>query len=542
MNASAGPSAEPAPAGAGAGAGAGRGALVFVGFMGAGKSSAARIAAAAASGRDPLDSDRLLEQRFGHPIEVEFERAGEAAFRAAEEELVCSLLARAGPGEAISLGGGAVGSERVRQALGSHTTVLLEVTVELAWERAGHKRRPLARDRSEFERLYESRRGLYEDVADAIVPGGDREVIARALPELRRLADARRAEGHGARLVWATSASGDYPVYLGPGLLGPGAPWPELPAGGASRRFLVTDEHVGPLYGDRVGPLAAPAVTLPAGEQHKSLEGAGRVWRELAGAGMTGHDHLVALGGGVVGDLAGFCAATYQRGVAVVHVPTSLVAQVDSAYGGKTGIDLPEAKNYVGAYHQPAGVIVDPDLLGTLPAPELAAGYVEVLKTALIAGGPLWERVAEGQQPDEQMILGCARTKLQIVAADERDAGPRQTLNLGHTVGHAIETATGYARYRHGEAVGLGLLAALRLSGQDELCDQVRALLDARGLPVALRGADPEDVLAAVARDKKRTPEGVPFVLVERPGAVCPGTLVSERDLRAAVDELAAGG
>ncbi len=177
---------------------------------------------------------------------------------------------------------------------------------------------------------------------------------------------------------------------------------------------------------------------------------------------MTRADHVVALGGGVVGDLAGFCAATYQRGVPVVHVPTTLVAQVDSAYGGKTGVDLPQAKNYVGAYHQPAGVLVDPDTLGDAAGAELAAGWAEVLKTALIAGGGLWERVAAGGEVDERTILACARTKLAVVAADERDAGRRQVLNLGHTVGHAIETATGYARYRHGEAVALGLLAALR--------------------------------------------------------------------------------
>ena len=177
------------------------------------------------------------------------------------------------------------------------------------------------------------------------------------------------------------------------------------------------------------------------------------------------------LGGGVVGDLAGFCAATYQRGIDVVQVPTTLVAQVDSAYGGKTGVDLPEAKNYVGAYHQPAAVLTDPATLATLPPAELAAGFVEVIKTALIAGGSLWERVRAIDELDpadlDELIFACARTKLEVVAADERDAGPRQVLNLGHTVGHAIEAATGYRRYRHGEAVGLGLLAALRLSSAD---------------------------------------------------------------------------
>src|SRR5207244_9370172 len=159
------------------------------------------------------------------------------------------------------------------------------------------------------------------------------------------------------------------------------------------------------------------------------LAGGERVWRALVAAGATRADHLAALGGGVVGDLAGFCAATYQRGVPVVHVPTTLVAQVDSAYGGKTGVDLPEAKNYVGAYHQPAGVLVDPDVLATLPDAELASGWVEVLKTGLIAGGRLWESVAREEPVDADMILACARTKLAVVGADERDAGRRQALN-----------------------------------------------------------------------------------------------------------------
>ena len=256
---------------------------------------------------------------------------------------------------------------------------------------------------------------------------------------------------------------------------------------------------------------------------------------------MTRADHVVALGGGVVGDLAGFCAATYQRGVPVVQVPTTLVAQVDSAYGGKTGVDLPEAKNYVGAYHQPAGVLVDPDTLATLPAAELAAGWVEVLKTALIAGGELWERVAAGGEVDERTILACARTKLAVVAADERDAGRRQVLNLGHTVGHAIETATGYARYRHGEAVGLGLLAALRLSGQDELRAQVRELLLARGLPVTLAGRrrGRADRRGDRARQEARRCARAVRAACRRAGrGRRPAARSSDADLRGAVAEL----
>jgi shikimate kinase/3-dehydroquinate synthase len=225
-----------------------------------------------------------------------------------------------------------------------------------------------------------------------------------------------------------------------------------------------------------------------------------------------------------------------------VQVPTTVVAQVDSAYGGKTGVDLPEAKNYVGAYHQPSAVIADVDTLTTLPPAEHAAGFAEVLKTALIAGGSLWECVAAGADVDERVVLDCARTKLAVVAADERDGGLRQVLNLGHTVGHAIETVTAYRRYRHGEAVALGLLAALRLSDAGELREQVSELLAAAELPTRLDGAvAAEAVVAATRLDKKRRGDEVPFVLVRRPGDVAFGQRVSTGDLLAAVEELAAG-
>jgi shikimate kinase/3-dehydroquinate synthase len=224
-----------------------------------------------------------------------------------------------------------------------------------------------------------------------------------------------------------------------------------------------------------------------------------------------------------------------------VQVPTTLVAQVDSAYGGKTGVDLPEGKNYAGVYHQPSAVLCDPAVLATLPGAELAAGYAEVVKTALIAGGPLWARVRRGEDVDAGVILGCLRTKLAVVAADERDEGRRQVLNLGHTVAHAIESATGYGRYRHGEAVGIGLLAALRLSGREALRSEVAALLQARGLPPGFEGATVDQVLELIERDKKREGGRVPFVLVEAPGQVSPGHVVDPGALRRAVEEVHAG-
>ncbi len=527
-------------------------AFVLIGFMGAGKSTLAGELAGAFGGA-ALDSDALLAERFGHPVAREFELGGEASFRAAEEEVVCALLAGAGPDDVIALGGGSVLSERVREGLAEHLTVLLDVDPDTAWERVRAQpdgaERPLARAREEFFALHASRRGLYEGLADAILVELSIGGAARTVGALRALAAAPPAT----RLLWASSASpsgdgaGEYPVLVGRGLLGAGggdrlgAIWPLDRA--RSRPFCVSDETVGALYGELLGELAG-MTTIAPGEAQKTLAGAERVWQALVDAGMTRADHVVALGGGVVGDLAGFCAATYQRGVPVVHVPTTLVAQVDSAYGGKTGVDLAQAKNYVGAYHQPAGVLVDPDTLSTLPAAELAAGWVEVLKTALIAGGSLWEAVAGGgatfdeDQVDEGVILACARTKLAVVAADERDGGRRQVLNLGHTVGHAIETATGYARYRHGEAVGLGLLAALRLSEQGELRERVRELMLARGLPVRIDEVSLDEIMTAMGRDKKRTGVSVPFVLVRAPGEVEFGCELPPADVRAAVEEL----
>ncbi len=493
-------------------------ALVFVGFMGAGKSSALD---------DVLDTDKLVEDQLDMPIASFFAAFGEAKFRRREEPIVLRALRSGAP--AIALGGGSVLSPIVRAALREHTVVWMDISDETAWARAAGDDRPLAADREAFCALHAERRPLYASIADAFLPEGDR-LVRRAEPALRALADAPE----GTKLVWAVAGGSEYPVFVGRGLIG-GLPRP------GRRAFVVTDSNVGPLFGAGLRD-AHRTITIRAGEQSKTLAVAERVWRELAAEGMGRDDHLVALGGGVVGDLAGFCAAAYQRGVPVVQVPTSVVAQVDSAYGGKTGVDLPEAKNYVGAYHQPAAVITDVDTLATLPREELAAGYAEVVKTALIAGGSLWERVASGAEVDERVVLDCARTKIAVVASDERDGGARQLLNLGHTIGHAIETVTAYRRYRHGEAIALGLLAALRLGGTDDLRAQVLGLLAGAGLPTTLGAdVDPEAVVAATRLDKKRVGTRVPFVLVRSPGDVVFGQRVAAEDVLAAVVELRSG-
>jgi shikimate kinase/3-dehydroquinate synthase len=486
--------------------------IVLVGFMGAGKSTAAREIAVDLGVR-AVDADALLAERLGAPIEAFFAEHGEADFRRREEELVLELLDR--PDDAVvALGGGAVESPRVREALRRHRVVLLDVEADVAWSRCKDTARPLARDRDAFNALHARRRPLYEEVA---------HVIAPAVRGMARRAAALVPDG--ARAVWAHTDGGDYPVIVGRGVR-------KLDVGAPGRPFVVTDDEVGP----RWAPDAH--VVVPAGEAAKTIDTASAVWRDLVRLGATRGDHLRAVGGGCVTDLAGFCAATYQRGIPIVQVPTTLLAMVDAAIGGKTAVDLPEAKNYVGAYHQPLAVLADTETLATLPAEEHAAGYAEVVKTALIAGGRLWERVASGAPVDDDVIFSCARTKVAIVAQDERDGGRRQVLNLGHTVAHAIETVTGYERLRHGEAVALGLLAALRLSGQDELRARVRELLAHARLPTTLEGLDVDAILTAMHRDKKRTGASVPFVLVAAPGDVSHGHVVGEAAVREAVAEL----
>jgi len=512
-------------------------AIVFIGFMGAGKSTA--LAAAHDAGLVVTEADELMERELGAPIADFFEREGEEAFRAREAEVLGALLEQT-DGGAIALGGGSVLSERVRAALDRHLVVWLKVGPAEAWRRVGGGDRPLARDQRDFYALLEERTPVYESVADAIVPSGEESLsldaeersLKRVLPWVRHLPKLPA----GTRMLWAHSAGGSYPVYVGRGMLDP--EWWPL----SSRGFCVTDTAVGALYADRIR-ASGTRVEVAPGEAAKTMAEAERVLRELARAGMTREDHVVALGGGVVGDLAGFCAHVYQRGVPVVQVPTTLVAQVDSAYGGKTGVDLPEGKNYAGAYHLPAAVLCDTSTLASLPHEDLAAGFVEALKTGLLAGGMLWERVRTIEVLDpndlDDIVFACARHKCEVVAVDERDSGWRATLNLGHTVGHAIETASGYIRYRHGEAIGLGLLAALRLSDAPGLRDEVEGILRRLGLPTTLDPAvEVDEVLGALQRDKKRTADGVGFVLLSNPGFPRIGQILAAAKVEAAVKEL----
>lgn len=336
--------------------------------------------------------------------------------------------------------------------------------------------------------------------------------------------------------LWAEIGAARYPLHLGSGLIdGVGALWADRGPVGAV--LLISDGNI-PELSRRVRASLQDAgvrvitTTVPPGEGSKTLAQVERLTRLAAEAGLRRSDAVAALGGGVVGDLAGFVAATYQRGVRLMHLPTTLLAMVDSAIGGKTGVDLPEGKNYVGAIWQPDLVVMDTDVLATLPPRELACGFAEVVKYGMLDGPELFDLIEgwpalPGPADDlVGLIRRCVDHKLRVVADDERDLGVRASLNLGHTVGHGIEAAAGYDRYRHGEAISLGLLAALRLSESTVGLDpswrpRVAEILTRHGLPTRLDPAVPTPaILEAMGRDKKADASALNMVMVAAPGDV----------------------
>ncbi|RAR63562.1 3-dehydroquinate synthase [Onishia taeanensis] len=329
-----------------------------------------------------------------------------------------------------------------------------------------------------------------------------------------------------------------YPIHIGPGLLGrPDALTPYL----AGRQvMIVTNETVAPLYLEAFKrglpeDLEVDEVILPDGEHTKTLESVARIWDALLAAGFNRRCTLIALGGGVIGDMTGYAAACYQRGVAFIQVPTTLLSQVDSSVGGKTGVNHPRGKNMIGAFWQPKAVLIDTDTLATLPSRELSAGLAEVIKYGLIRDLEFlaWLearmdalRGLDGGALREAIYRSCA-IKAEVVAADETEQGARALLNLGHTFGHAIEAHQGYGAWLHGEAVGTGMLMAAELSQrlgwltQDEV-ERAAAVIAAAGLPLAApEDMGVEDFLAVMRLDKKNIDARLRLVLLRSLGDAC---------------------
>ena len=320
-----------------------------------------------------------------------------------------------------------------------------------------------------------------------------------------------------------------YPIVIGGELLGGGFDLGEYLAGGDC--LVVSNETVAPLYLDKLkanlSGQAVHAIELPDGEAFKTVDTASSVIDKLVKAGANRDTTVIALGGGVVGDIAGFAAACYLRGVAFIQVPTTLLAQVDSSVGGKTGVNHPQGKNLIGAFHQPRLVLIDTDTLKTLPDRELRAGLAEVIKTGAVADadfftwlenniGALLSRDAKAVA---HAVQRSCEIKAEVVAEDEREAGRRAILNFGHTFGHAIEHLQGYGEWLHGEAVASGMVMAAQLSSIDAGdVERLRNLVVAAGLPASPPAVGAESMLDAMGMDKKVLNKSLRFVLLDRLG------------------------
>lgn len=292
-----------------------------------------------------------------------------------------------------------------------------------------------------------------------------------------------------------------------------------------SRVHIVTDSHVAPLYLDGLRAqfnVPVSVTVIPAGEEQKRLSTVETLYHDFLAAGMTRKDLVIALGGGVTGDITGFAAATFLRGVSLCQIPTTLLAQVDSSVGGKTGVDLPEGKNLVGAFYQPRLVLIDPSVLSTLPQQTLCDGMAEIIKYGCIANTEILDLV---RAPDflshiARIIYECVKIKRDIVAVDEHDTGLRQILNFGHTIGHAAEKLGNYTALTHGQAVSIGMVAAMKLAaatGAPDLTDTVTEILEQHRLPTALP-YDREDIYRALLSDKKNFGGTMNFIFVRTLG------------------------
>ena len=467
--------------------------IVLVGFMGAGKTTVGEEVARR-TGLPFRDVDREVELSLNTSIASFFASEGEEAFRVREAAATVAALRDPRP-SVLALGGGAVTREPVRTALRERAvSVLLDVDADTAWKRVQGTDRPLAQERAAFFALYDQREPVYRDVADAIARDVDDVVLAAAGIHVERGAVNRLG-----RLV-----PGDGSVAL------------------------VSDPNVAGIHGAdaqlALGSRLKQVHELPPGEEAKTLAALDRLWQELR---LDRLGTIVALGGGCTTDAAGFAAAAYLRGIAWAPVPSSLVAQVDAAVGGKTAIDLPQGKNLVGAFHWPAVTVIDPDLLATLPEAQRREGMSEVVKTGLLAGEQLWEL------PDDELVRRCAAFKAALCLRDPLDTGERAVLNLGHTFAHALEAAAHFQHVSHGEAVGLGLLAALRLSGRDPA--PVEEILHPKKVRV-----DRDHAWEAMHRDKKAVGGELRLVLLGDDGPEW-NVAVPADDVRRELDALIAG-
>jgi shikimate kinase / 3-dehydroquinate synthase len=525
--------------------------IFLVGLMGSGKTTIGRILARRLGLRF-VDSDHEIESRTGATIPWIFEIEGEASFRQREAEVIGDLTAQ--PGIVLATGGGAILNERSRAFLKERGTVIyLRANVASILARTSHdKNRPLlqtADPRQLLEKMAEQREPYYLEVADLVIETGRPNVqsmVQTILAQLESLAcqakpdcaaSAKPSMSEPSKLLLNVDlGERSYPVAIGPRLLGQDPLLLQHVAGG--KVAIVTNTTVAPLY---LAALRAPLdaagkqvieIVLPDGEEYKNWASLMQIFDALLANKCDRKTTLVALGGGVIGDLTGYAAASYMRGVAFIQVPTTLLAQVDSSVGGKTGINHPLGKNMIGAFYQPQAVIADTATLDTLPARELSAGLAEVIKHGAIIDAAFFDWIeanigklmARDPAALAHAIARSCEIKAEVVRQDEREGGLRAILNFGHTFGHAIEAGLGYGQWLHGEAVGCGMVMAAELSCRmgyiERACvERVTALVAAAGLPVKAPDLGTERWLELMEVDKKNEGGAIKFILLKPLGS-----------------------
>ena len=519
--------------------------VFLVGLMGAGKTTIGRMLARKLGMRF-VDSDHEIEARTGATIPLIFEIEGEGSFRRREAEVIRDLCGQ--QGIVLATGGGAILNAESRALLQQcGTVVYLRASIGSILARTSHdKNRPLLRTadpRGKLEELLAQREPLYMEMAHLVVDTGRPNVqsmvqiiinqldalACQAAPNCTTQAQTSMNEQTNI-LLNVDLGERSYPISIGPAVLDD----PELLARHVNghKVAIVTNTTVAPLYLERVrAPLIAAGkdvivVVLEDGEEYKNWASLMRIFDALLANKCDRKTTLVALGGGVIGDLTGFAAASYMRGVDFIQVPTTLLAQVDSSVGGKTGINHPLGKNMIGAFYQPKVVLADTSALATLPQRELAAGLAEVIKYGAVIDRDFFEWIEDNIDKlvaRDRAALGYAiarscEIKADVVRQDEREGGLRAILNFGHTFGHAIEAGMGYGQWLHGEAVGCGMVMAAELAHRLDYIDgetvtRVRDLVVTAGLPVKAPDLGTERWLALMEVDKKNEGGDIKFIL-----------------------------
>jgi 3-dehydroquinate synthase len=515
--------------------------------MGSGKSTVGRALAKKLNKRF-IDSDHEIEARTGASIPLIFEIEGEESFRQREAEVIRDLTAQ--QDIVLATGGGAVLNADSRACLKSRGTVIyLHASINSILQRTSHdKNRPLlqtADPRKRIEELSRQREPYYQEVAHITVETGrpnvqllvqiilnQLELLTSAPPDSARLKPDMSTQQPAPITLPVDLGDRSYTIAIGQSLISDAGRIAQHVAG--QRVAIVTNTVVGPLYLDQLTRTLAAAgkqvipIVLPDGEEEKNWANLMRIFDVLLAEKCDRKTTLIALGGGVVGDMAGFAAATYMRGVPFIQVPTTLLAQVDSSVGGKTGINHPLGKNMIGAFYQPQAVIADTATLDTLPPRELSAGLAEVIKHGAIidAGFFDWieanigKLVARDAQALAYAIQRSCEIKADVVRQDEREGGLRAILNFGHTFGHAIEAGLGYGKWLHGEAVGCGMVMAADLSHRLGFIDahakaRIGALVKAAGLPTVAPDLGAGRWLELMQVDKKNEGGQIKFILVK---------------------------